>query len=79
MAQRGWIRNYNKTDVKTYVGDGFTIYEENGKYEIGNPPFSATTEQAENRLKSEGVRVIQTKNGIRKEKYYDKKIKFAYR
>ena len=31
----GELENYNKTDVKTYVGDGFTIYEENGKYEIG--------------------------------------------
>ena len=30
----GELENYNKTDVKTYVGDGFTIYEENGKYEI---------------------------------------------
>ena len=29
------LENYYKTDVKTYVGDGFTIYEENGKYEIG--------------------------------------------
>jgi len=48
-----------------------TTVDGNGKHEIGNPPFSATTEQAENRLKSEGVRVIQTKNGIRKEKYYD--------
>ena len=28
------LENYNKTDVKTYVGDGFLIYEENGKYEI---------------------------------------------
>ena len=28
------LENYNKTDVKTYVGDGFTIYEENGEYEI---------------------------------------------
>ena len=28
------LENYNKTDVKTYVGDGFIIYEENGKYEI---------------------------------------------
>ena len=26
------LENYNKTDVKTYVGDGFLIYEENGKY-----------------------------------------------
>ena len=28
------LENYNKTDIKTYVGDGFLIYEENGKYEI---------------------------------------------
>ena len=28
------LENYNKTDVKTYVGDCFTIYEENGEYEI---------------------------------------------
>ena len=33
--KKGELENYNKTDVKTYVGDGFTIYEENGKYEIG--------------------------------------------
>ena len=33
--KEGELENYNKTDVKTYVGDGFTIYEENGKYEIG--------------------------------------------
>ena len=32
--KEGELENYNKTDVKTYVGDGFTIYEENGKYEI---------------------------------------------
>ena len=32
--QEGELENYNKTDVKTYVGDGFTIYKENGKYEI---------------------------------------------
>ncbi|WP_455494430.1 TipC family immunity protein [Gemella sanguinis] len=32
--EEGELENYNKTDVKTYVGDGFTIYEENGKYEI---------------------------------------------
>ena len=43
----------------------------NGRYEISTTPYSATKEQAKNRLKSEGVRVIQTKNGIRKEKYYD--------
>ena len=33
--KEGELENYNKTDVKTYVGDGFKIYEENGKYEIG--------------------------------------------
>jgi len=32
--KEGELENYNKTDVKTYVGDGFTIYKENGKYEI---------------------------------------------
>ena len=32
--KEGELENYNKTDVKTYVGDGFIIYEENGKYEI---------------------------------------------
>ena len=29
------LKDYNKTDVKTHVGSDFTIYEENGKYEIG--------------------------------------------
>ena len=29
------LENYNKTDVKRYVGDNFVIYEENGRYEIG--------------------------------------------
>ena len=32
--KEGELKNYNKTDVKTYVGDGFLIYEDNGKYEI---------------------------------------------
>ena len=32
--KEGELENYNKTDVKTYVGDGFLIYEENGEYEI---------------------------------------------
>ena len=32
--KEGELENYNKTDVKTYIGDGFIIYEENGKYEI---------------------------------------------
>ena len=53
------LENYNKTDVKTYVGDGFTIYEENGKYEIriekdhGGPVFyPITKELKEKALKS---------------------------
>ena len=33
----GELENYNKTDIKTYVGDGFLIYEEKGKYEIEIP------------------------------------------
>ena len=33
--KEGELENYNKTDIKTYVGDVFTIYEEYGKYEIG--------------------------------------------
>ena len=33
--KEGELKDYNKTDVKTYVGSDFTIYEENGKYEIG--------------------------------------------
>ena len=28
------LENYNKTDVKEYIGDHFIVYEENGKYEI---------------------------------------------
>ena len=28
------LKRYNKIDIETYVGDGFLIYEENGKYEI---------------------------------------------
>ncbi|MGX7103823.1 TipC family immunity protein [Gemella sanguinis] len=32
--EEGELENYNKTDIKTYVGDGFLIYEENGEYEI---------------------------------------------
>ena len=45
------LENYNKTDVKTYVGDGFTIYEENGEYEIriekdhGGPVFYTITKE----------------------------------
>lgn len=57
--QEGELENYNKTDVKTYVGDGFLIYEENGKYEIriekdyGGPVFyPITKELKEKALKS---------------------------
>ena len=53
------LENYNKTDVKTYVGDCFTIYEENGEYEIriekdhGGPVFyPITKELKEKALKS---------------------------
>lgn len=35
--EEGELENYNKTDVKTYIGDGFLIYEEKGKYEIEIP------------------------------------------
>ena len=54
------LEDYNKTDVKTYVGDGFTIYEENGEYEIriekdhGGPAFyPITKELKEKALKSQ--------------------------
>jgi len=57
--KEGELENYNKTDVKTYVGDGFTIYEENGEYEIriekdhGGPVFyPMTKELKEKALKS---------------------------
>ena len=49
--KEGELENYNKTDVKTYVGDGFIIYEENGKYEIriekdhGGPVFYPITKE----------------------------------
>ena len=53
------IENYNKTDVKTQVGDGFTIDKENGEYEIriekdyGGPVFyPITKELKEKALKS---------------------------
>ena len=58
--KEGELENYNKTDVKTYVGDGFTIYEEKGKYEIriekdhGGPAFyPITKELKEKALKSQ--------------------------
>ena len=61
------LENYNKTDVKTYVGDDFTIYEEKGKYEIriekdyGGPVFyPITKELKEKALKSpkDGYEVV---------------------
>ena len=65
--KEGELENYNKTDVKTYVGDGFTIYEENGEYEIriekdhGGPEFyPITKELKEKALKSsrDGYEVV---------------------
>ena len=57
--KEGELENYNKTDVKEYIGDGFIIYEENGKYEIrierdyGGPVFyPITKELKEKALKS---------------------------
>ena len=32
--KEGELENYNKTDVKEYIGDHFIVCEENGKYEI---------------------------------------------
>ena len=57
--KEGELENYNKTDVKKYIGDYFIIYEENGKYEIrierdyGGPEFyPITKELKEKALKS---------------------------
>ena len=54
------LENYNKTDVKEYIGDHFIVYEENGKYEIriekdhGGPVFyPITKELKEKALKSQ--------------------------
>ena len=50
------LEDYNKTDVKTYVGDGFTIYEENGEYEIriekdhGGPVFYPITKELKEKV-----------------------------
>ena len=54
--KEGDLENYNKTDVKTYVGDGFTIYEEIGKYEIriekdhGGPVFYPITKELKEKV-----------------------------
>ena len=66
-TKEGELENYNKTDVKEYIGDGFIIYEENGKYEIriekdhGGPVFyPITKELKEKALKSprDGYEVV---------------------
>ena len=50
------LENYNKTDVKTYVGDGFIVYEEKGKYEIriekdyGGPAFYPITKELKEKV-----------------------------
>ena len=65
--KQGELENYNKTDVKIYVGDGFLIYEENDNYEIeiekdhGGPVFyPITKELKEKALKSprDGYEVV---------------------
>ena len=49
--KEGELENYNKTDVKEYIGDHFIVYEENGKYEIriekdhGGPVFYPITKE----------------------------------
>ena len=49
--KEGELENYNKTDVKEYIGDHFVVYEENGKYEIriekdyGGPVFYPITKE----------------------------------
>ena len=57
--KEGELENYNKTDVKEYIGDHFIVYEEKGKYEIriekdyGGPAFyPITKELKEKALKS---------------------------
>ncbi|MEZ7725065.1 TipC family immunity protein [Gemella sanguinis] len=50
------LENYNKTDVKEYIGDHFIVYEENGKYEIriekdyGGPVFYPITKELKERV-----------------------------
>ncbi|EPC06474.1 hypothetical protein HMPREF0433_01786 [Gemella sanguinis M325] len=61
------LENYNKTDVKEYIGDHFIVYEENGKYEIriekdhgGAVFYPITKELKEKALKSpkDGYEVV---------------------
>ena len=55
-TKEGELENYNKTDVKTYVGDGFIVYEEKGKYEIriekdyGGPAFYPITKELKEKV-----------------------------
>ena len=54
--KEGELENYNKTDVKTYVGDGFIVYEEKAKYEIriekdyGGPAFYPITKELKEKV-----------------------------
>ena len=54
--KEGELENYNKTDVKEYIGDGFIIYEENGEYEIeiekdyGKPACYPITKELKERV-----------------------------
>lgn len=38
----GELEHYNETSVKTYIGSFFTIYEEDGKYEITVPDYGGS-------------------------------------
>ena len=54
--KEGELENYNKTDVKEYIGDHFIVYEENGKYEIeiekdyGEPACYPITKELKERV-----------------------------
>ena len=57
--QEGELENYNKTNVKRYVGNQFIIYEEDGKYEkeiekdyVGPVFYPITKELKEKAFKS---------------------------
>ena len=54
--KEGELENYNKTDVKEYIGDHFIVYEENVKYEIeiekdyGEPACYPITKELKERV-----------------------------
>ncbi|WP_304129191.1 hypothetical protein [Gemella sanguinis] len=54
--KEGELENYNKIDVKEYIGDHFIVYEENGKYEIeiekdyGKPACYPITKELKERV-----------------------------